>query len=164
MRLAVVAVGRLKSGPERELVERYRERVDGLSRLLGFSSLDLVEVPEGRARRDSDRRVEEAAAIRAKAGAATLVAFDERGAALTSEAFAERLGAWRDAGRPSAACLVGGPDGFDPSLRNDAELVLSFGRLTLPHQLVRALVVEQVYRCLTIVAGHPYHRGGVLGP
>lgn len=160
MRLAVVAVGRLKSGPERELVERYRERVDALVRPLGFSPLDLDEVPEGRARREPDRRAEEGAAIRARVGRAALIAFDERGRTLTSEAFAERIGAWRDGGRPGAACVIGGPDGLDPGIRAAADLVLSFGTLTLPHQLVRVLVVEQVYRCLTILAGHPYHRGG----
>ena len=160
MRLAVVAVGRLKSGPERDLVERYRERVNGLARPLGFASLEMAEVVEGRARREVDRRLEEGEALRAKAGTATLLAFDERGASLTSEALAARIAGWRDEGRPALACLVGGPDGLDSGLRQSCELVLSFGRLTLPHQLVRALVVEQVYRCLTILAGHPYHRGG----
>ena len=160
MRLAVVAVGRLKSGPERELVERYRARVQGLARPLGFTGFDLVEVPEAHARRENDRRAEEATALRAKAGPATILAFDERGLSLTSEEFARRLGAWRDAGRPALACLIGGPDGLDQTLREDAELVLSFGRLTVPHQLVRVMVVEQLYRALTILAGHPYHRGG----
>ena len=160
MRLSLLAVGRLKSGPERELVERYRQRIDGMGRSLGFAGLDLVEFPESRARRDDDRRAEEAIALRDRIGPSASIAFDERGRNLTSEAFAERIGSWRDAGRPGVACLIGGPDGLDPALRGQVDLVVAFGALTLPHQIVRALVAEQLYRALTIIAGHPYHRGG----
>ena len=96
----------------------------------------------------------------ARAGPALMVAFDERGRSLTSDALARTIGGWRDEGRSGASFLIGGADGLDPALRERAELTLSFGALTLPHQLVRALVVEQLYRCLTILAGHPYHRGG----
>ena len=160
MRLSIVAVGRLKKGPERELVERYRERVDGLARSLGFSSLDLAEIPEGRSRREPDRKAEEAEAIRARVGPAATIAFDECGRSLTSEELAAQVRAWSDGGRTGLACAIGGPDGFHPAIRAEADLVLSFGKLTLPHQLVRVLVIEQLYRCLTILAGHPYHRGG----
>jgi 23S rRNA (pseudouridine1915-N3)-methyltransferase len=73
---------------------------------------------------------------------------------------AQRIAAWRDEGRDRLVCVIGGPDGLDPRVRNAADLVLAFGSLTLPHQLVRALVVEQLYRVLTILAGHPYHRTG----
>ena len=159
MRLAVVAVGRLKSGPERSLVERYRERAEALGRPLGLSPFHVSEIPEGRARRAPDRRGEEGAALLGKAGAAALIAFDQRGKTLTSEAFAALVARWRDDGRPAAACLIGGADGLDDAIRARADLVLSFGALTLPHQLVRVLVVEQLYRALTILAGHPYHRG-----
>lgn len=163
MRLSVVAVGRLKAGPERELVERYRHRIGAIGRSLGLTGLDLVELPESRARREEDRRAEEADALLARAAASVLVVFDERGQSLTSEVFASRIGAWRDEGRPAVACVIGGPDGLDPSLRARADLVLSFGALTLPHQIVRALVVEQLYRAVTILAGHPYHRTGDPG-
>ena len=160
MRLALIAVGRLKDGPERELVERYRERITGAGRALGFSPLQLVEIPESRARREADRRAEEAAAILDKSASAVLVVFDERGKSLTSEAFAQRLSAWRSEGRAALHLVIGGPDGLDPRVRAAADLVLSFGALTLPHQLVRVLVVEQIYRAMTILAGHPYHRAG----
>lgn len=159
MRLAVVAVGRLKSGPERALVERYRERVEALGRPLGLHPLDLTEISESRGRRAPDRQAEEAAALIAKMGQAVLIAFDERGKSMTSEAFAALIARWRDAGRPGAACVIGGPDGLDDAIRARADVVISFGALTLPHQLVRVLVVEQLYRALTILAGHPYHRG-----
>jgi 23S rRNA (pseudouridine1915-N3)-methyltransferase len=92
-----------------------------------------------------------------------LVAFDERGKSLTSEAFAQRIAAWRDDGKGSVCFVIGGPDGLDEHVRSAAGLVLSFGSLTLPHQLARALAVEQMYRALTILAGHPYHRAGSSG-
>jgi len=153
-------VGRLKSGPERELVERYRQRIDGLGRSLGFAGLDVVELPESRARRDDDRRSEEASALLDKAGTSALIAFDERGKSPSSETFAGRIKQWRDDGRSGIACIIGGPDGLDPKVRQRADWVLSFGGLTLPHQIVRVLVAEQLYRALTIIAGHPYHRAG----
>ena len=164
MRLAVIAVGRLKDGPERELIERYGERAKAVGRSLGLSPLQLIEIPESRARREADRRAEEGAAILDKTASTVLVAFDERGSSLTSEAFAQRIAGWRDEGRAAAAFVIGGPDGLDRSVRAAADLVLSFGALTLPHQLVRALVLEQLYRALTILAGHPYHRAGSTGP
>jgi 23S rRNA (pseudouridine1915-N3)-methyltransferase len=164
VKLAVIAVGRLKDGPERELVERYGERLKAIGRSLGFSAVLVLDHPESRARREADRRAEEAAAILDKAAGAVLVAFDERGKSLTSEAFAGRLAGWRDEGRPAAYFVIGGPDGLDGRVRAAADLVLSFGALTLPHQLVRVLVVEQLYRALTILAGHPYHRAGSNGP
>jgi len=159
VRLSLLAVGRLKNGPERELVERYTQRIDAMGRGLGLAGFDVFEIPESRARRDDDRRSEEAAALLDRAGAAALVVFDERGASPTSEAFAARIGRWRDNGR-DVACVIGGPDGLDPAVRRRADLVVAFGALTLPHQIVRALVAEQLYRTLTILAGHPYHRAG----
>jgi 23S rRNA (pseudouridine1915-N3)-methyltransferase len=160
LRLSILAVGRLKHGPERELVERYRQRIEGIGRSLGLSGPDMVELPESRARREDDRRAEEAVALLERAGPFAAIVFDERGKSPTSEAFAERLKLWRDEGRPGLACIIGGPDGLDPVLRKRADLVVSFGALTMPHQIVRALVVEQLYRALTILAGHPYHRAG----
>jgi 23S rRNA (pseudouridine1915-N3)-methyltransferase len=160
VRLAVVAVGRLKPGPERELVARYRDRAEALGRSLGVFSVEIIEIAESRLRRAADRRAEEAAALLEKVRDAVLVAFDERGRLPTSEAFAERLGSWRDAGRPALALAIGGPDGLEEAVRRHAELVVAFGALTLPHQLVRVLAMEQVYRAFTILAGHPYHRAG----
>jgi 23S rRNA (pseudouridine1915-N3)-methyltransferase len=159
VKLSVIAVGKLKSGPERELAERYRERAEALGRANGFAPVEIVELPESRARRDADRRLEEGRTILERAGTELLVALDERGGSLTSEAFAERLAAWRDRGAGAAVLAIGGPDGLDPGLRDKAALVLSFGALTIPHQIVRILVLEQIYRGLTILAGHPYHRG-----
>ncbi len=164
MKLAVLSVGRLKDGPERELTERYGERARGLGRALGLSPLQFIEIPESRARRDADRKAEEGAAIRDKVAGTVLVALDEGGKSLTSEAFARRIAGWRDGGKAGVTFVIGGPDGLDPSVRAAADLVLSFGALTLPHQLVRALVAEQLYRALTILAGHPYHRAASNDP
>ncbi len=179
MKLAVLAIGRLKAGPERELVERYRSRISASARPLGLSGPDMIEIGESRARREDDRRAEEALAIRnhlgrdkgrggdkGRSGAAgaignaRLIVFDERGKSLTSPDFADLLASWRDDGVAGAACVIGGPDGLDPSLTAEAAVTLSFGQLTLPHQLVRVLVTEQIYRALTIIGGHPYHRVG----
>ena len=161
MRLILAAVGRLKSGPERELASRYRDRAAQLGRGLGFASCDSIEIAESRARRALDRCAEEAAALTGHMPpGGVLVAYDERGRAdIGSEALAERVAAWRDAARPALVVAIGGPDGLDASIRTKAELILSFGAATLPHGLVRVLALEQLYRSLTILSGHPYHRG-----
>lgn len=161
MRLLLAAIGRLKAGPERELASRYRERAGQLGRGLGFSACDAIEIPESRARRAVDRCAEEAGALSALLPpGGVLVAYDERGRAdIPSEALAERVAKWRDASRPALMVAIGGPDGLDASIRTQAELILSFGAATLPHGFVRVLALEQIYRSLTILAGHPYHRG-----
>jgi 23S rRNA (pseudouridine1915-N3)-methyltransferase len=158
VRLAVVAIGRLKAGPERILVERYLERSAPLARTLGFGVLDHIEMGESRAKRPAERKAEEAAALVARCRDGVIVAFDERGTSLTSAAFADRCAAWRDQGLGAVYFVIGGADGLDPGIRERADLVLSFGAATLPHQLVRILVVEQLYRSMTMLTGHPYHR------
>lgn len=160
MRLNLISIGRLKNGPERDLVERYRQRIDGVGRGLGFTDFTLLELPESKARRDVDRRAEEASAISAKLNDGLFIAFDERGKSLNSVAFAEQLRQWRDNGQNQVSFIIGGADGLDETLRQRAGLILSFGLLTLPHQLVRVLVTEQLYRAITILGGHPYHRDG----
>jgi 23S rRNA (pseudouridine1915-N3)-methyltransferase len=159
LRLLLIAVGRLKSGPERELFERYFKRLGALTRTAGISGVDLREVEESRARRPEDRRADEARAILAGLpGGATIVLLDERGAALASAQWAGEIGRTRDSAAPVYALIIGGPDGLDPSLREKAHGVLSFGAMTWPHQLVRVMAAEQLYRSLSILVGHPYHR------
>lgn len=160
MRVAIVAVGRLKAGPERDLVARYVGRIAGTGRAVGIAGLDISEIDESRARRAEDRRAEEGRTILTRCpDVADLVALDERGRDLTSEAFAALLARHRDAGR-TMAFAIGGPDGFDASVLARATLRLRFGAMTVPHQFVRVLLAEQIYRAVTILAGHPYHRGG----
>ena len=159
MKLVLAAVGRVKAGPERELLDRYVVRARATARALGVSRLDLVEVDEGRGRSVEERKREEAAALAAKLPPGTvLILLDERGRSLTSPAFAERMGRIIDGGAPALAYAVGGPDGFDDAFRSGAGEVVSFGAATLPHQLARVVLAEQVYRAATILTGHPYHR------
>ena len=159
MRLVVAAVGRLKAGPERELAERYRERAGKLCRPLGFNSIEVVEIDESRARRPEDRIAREGAALTAlMSGDHVRLALDASGQSLTSEALTQRLMRWRDNGRASAYFLIGGADGLAGDLPRGADLVLAFGTATWPHQLVRVMLLEQLYRAATILAGHPYHR------
>lgn len=159
MKIDVVAIGKLKAGPERELVARYAERLKGIGRSIAFDGPRLVEIGESQARRDLDRKADEAQAILAQIPEMhRVILFDERGAGLDSAEFARILGAWRDSGAPGASFVIGGADGLDSSLRAKATLVLGFGKMTMPHQIVRALVLEQLYRAATILAGHPYHR------
>jgi len=159
MRLLVIAVGRLKQGPERELAERYRERFDDIGRKLGFRGLDLHEIPESRARDAPTRIAEEAAAMAALTPEkAVIVALDERGDNLDSAALAQKLGGWRDQSVSQTILLIGGADGLSPELRRKAKLRLAFGAATWPHQMVRVMLLEQLYRAATILAGHPYHR------
>ena len=159
MRLIVIAVGRLKQGPERELAERYRERFDDIGRKLGFRGLEIHEIPESRARDAATRMAEEAAAISAllpeKYG---LVALDERGKSIDSAGFAQQLGRWRDDQVANTIFTIGGADGLSPDLQRKAKLRIAFGSATWPHQMVRVMLLEQIYRAATILAGHPYHR------
>lgn len=159
MRLLLIGVGRLKAGPERELFERYFKRLGDLGRTSGFAGVDLREIDEGRAKRAEDRQAEEARLMRAALPkGARLVVLDERGAALSSAQWAAEIGKARDEAVPTYALAIGGPDGHDPALRSEAYRVLSFGALTWPHQLVRVMAAEQLYRSLSILVGHPYHR------
>lgn len=159
MKLLLVAVGRLKAGPERELVSRYAERCVASGRKIGLTSFEMREIDESRARRPEDRKAEEAGTIVGLLPAqAKLICLDERGRALSSEDFAKKIGDWRDAGAGACALVIGGPDGLDPALREKADLTLAFGAMTWPHQIVRALAVEQIFRAMTILSGHPYHR------
>jgi 23S rRNA (pseudouridine1915-N3)-methyltransferase len=159
MRLVVVSIGRLKQGPERELAERYRERFDDIGRKLGFRGLEIHEIPESRARDAAARIAEEAAAISAAIPEkSVLVALDERGKSLASASFAHELGRWRDEGVANTIFTVGGADGLSPDLQRKAKLRIAFGSATWPHQMVRVMLLEQIYRAATILAGHPYHR------
>jgi len=159
MRLTIAAVGRMKSGPDRDLADRYLDRVAKAGRSLGFKSIDITEIGESRASRAEERMAEEAAALtRTIEPGAVRIVLDSSGAALSSEDIARRIGRWRDAGRPAACFIVGGADGLAPTLKSDADLTLSFGAATWPHQLVRIMLLEQIYRAVTILAGHPYHR------
>jgi 23S rRNA (pseudouridine1915-N3)-methyltransferase len=157
MRLTIAAIGRQKSGPETELVQRYVTRAQAEGRRIGIN-IQLRELPESRAASAAARKSAEAKSLlEAIPDRCDLIVLDERGKGLTSAAFAARIGGVRDQGR-DVVVVIGGPDGLDDSVRAKADAVISLGPMTLPHQLVRVLAAEQVYRAATILSGHPYHR------
>jgi 23S rRNA (pseudouridine1915-N3)-methyltransferase len=159
MRLIVAAVGRLKAGPERDLAERFRDRTAKAGRSLGIRDVEIVEIRESRAQELERRVLEEAIALmNVVPDGGVLVALDERGENLDSNSITGKLRAWRDGGRPAAVFAIGGADGLGDEIRKRADLRLAFGTATWPHQLVRIMLLEQVYRAVTILAGHPYHR------
>lgn len=158
MRITIAAVGRLKDGGERVLVDRYLER-SALGRGVGIGPVVEVETPESRRGSAAGRMGEEAERLlRAAAGADLIVELAIGGQAMTSEAFARWLAARRDAGTRHAAFLIGGADGLGGEVPGRAGSTLSLGALTLPHGLARVVLAEQIYRAITILAGHPYHR------
>ncbi len=159
MRISIAAIGRMKTGPERELVARYLERAQGAGKPLALTGFDVFELSESRAGSAAARKSEEAKAIRAALPDGLVVALDERGKSLTSESFANQLGRWRDDGRAAIGFVIGGADGIDPDLVKAADLSISFSPMVWPHQLVRIMLAEQLYRATTILSGHPYHRG-----
>jgi 23S rRNA (pseudouridine1915-N3)-methyltransferase len=159
MRILIAAVGRLKQGPERELAVAYRKRAQTIGRPLGLREIEIVEIRESRAADAERRRVEEAIAIaNVIPERAIIVVLDEHGANLDSVALAALLREWRAEDRPAVCFAIGGADGLAGSLRERAKLKLAFGTATWPHQLVRIMLLEQLYRAGSILAGHPYHR------
>lgn len=158
MRIAIAAVGRMKQGPERELVGRYLDRAVASGKPLALTGFDIIELSESRASSSPARKADEAKALRAALPEGVVVALDERGKTIGSEAFARQIARWRDDGRPAVSFVIGGADGLEPDFVRAADLTLSFSPLTWPHQLVRIMLAEQLYRVATILSGHPYHR------
>jgi 23S rRNA (pseudouridine1915-N3)-methyltransferase len=138
--LHIVARGRIGRGPEAVLVDRYLDRVAWPTR--------ITELPDTGGK------------MPPLPPAAKIVILDEKGPALGSMAFAERLGRWRDDGTRECRFLIGAADGFDDAARREADLLLGFGAMTWPHLLARAMLAEQLWRATSILAGHPYHREG----
>ncbi len=154
MRVTICAVGRLRAGPERALLDDYLARFDRTGRPLGLGPVSVVEVED---RKGGGMAAEGALLARALPDGAVICALDERGESPDSPAFARWLAEWRDAGR-QVAFVIGGADGIDPALRSRSARMLSFGPMVWPHMLVRVMLAEQLYRAATILAGGPYHR------
>lgn len=140
MRLHVVARGKIGRSPEAELVARYEKRIAW--------PLKLTELPE------------RGGSIPEPLTPHRTILLDERGQQLTSEELAQLLGRWRDDGVREARFMIGAADGHDPALRANADVLLAFGAATWPHLLARAMLLEQLFRATSILAGHPYHRAG----
>ncbi len=159
MRISIAVIGQMKNGPERELVDRYLDRFGKIAPSVGLEFRGVQQTAESRSRDAPTRKREEARnLLGADADSARILLFDERGKPLTSPEFAALIGRWRDDGAKTMLAMIGGADGLDESLRDRADRIVSFGAMTLPHQLVRVLAAEQLYRAATILSGHPYHR------
>lgn len=151
MRITIAAVGKLKPGPHRDLAAHYAGRLRW--------PLTVREVDERRKLPPAELKAREATLLLAAVPkGATVVALDERGMALSSADFAKRLARWRDSGIADLAFVIGGADGLDETVRRQAAFVLSLGPATWPHFLARGMLLEQLYRAETLLAGHPYHR------
>lgn len=159
MRLVIAAVGKLKAGPERQLYASYAKRIDALARASHVGPVELIAIPESRSADARARKREEGEKLSARLGSGVeRVALDAAGEVVTSEQLAAYLRFERDAGRSALAFLIGGPDGHATETLQGRQKTLSFGRITLPHGLCRIVLAEQLYRAVTIIANHPYHR------
>lgn len=160
MRIAILAAGLARGTPQHALVEEYLTRARGIGRSQGFTALTVEEVAVSKLREARARMADEGDKLAGRVPpGAHVIALDSRGKGMTSEAFAEMLGAMRDAGARDLVFLIGGPDGLDVGTGIKPGRKLAFGAQTWPHLLVRAMLAEQIYRALTILANHPYHRG-----
>ena len=159
MEISIFAVGRLKSGPESELCTRYLERARKSGRGLGFRGFEVHELAESHAARPAERIAQEEDALLAALprGGRTLC-LDAEGELIDSEGFAASFSSDAAAAVPHTRFVIGGPDGLGDKVKASADRLISFGRVTWPHQIVRILLAEQLYRSMTILSGHPYHR------
>lgn len=155
MRIRIAAIGRIKSGPEADLVADYCERTTLAGRSLGLGPIDVIEAEAPRA---GDKEREAQLLLKAAPDGARRILLDERGDEWASRALATKLAHWRDSGLSSVCFWIGGPDGSAPDLRQAAHEKLAFGPQTWPHKLVRVMLAEQIYRAVTILSGNPYHR------
>lgn len=155
MRVHICAVGRLRTGPERDLIDDYLKRFDRTGRALGLGPAQIHEVED---KKGGGMAAEAALLDRVIPKGAMICTMDERGKLITSPDFAQTMGRWRDGGCSDVAFIIGGADGIDPQLRARADFSLSFGKMVWPHMLVRVMLSEQLYRAASILSGSPYHR------
>ncbi len=159
MKIQISAVGRMKDGPARSLCDDYLGRIQVQGRSVGIRAMTVREFAESSKPDKTDRLREEASDLSSTlpAGGVT-VGLDETGKTFTSQAFSQRLAGWLDQGEKDLTFLIGGPDGHGHDIRNRCDFLLSFGPMTWPHMLARAMLAEQLYRAVTILTKHPYHR------
>ena len=154
MRVSLCVVGRLRGGPERELLDDYLTRFDRTGRALGLGPINVIEVDAKKGGMEA-----EAALLRkAIPKGALIVIMDERGKVMTSPEFANKMADWRDNSQRDLAFIIGGADGIAPDLRAEADFAISFGKMVWPHMLVRVMLSEQLYRAASILSNGPYHR------
>jgi 23S rRNA (pseudouridine1915-N3)-methyltransferase len=153
LKLTILAIGRLARSPETELVKTYVERATNAGRALGLGPVEVVEVEAKKPGKAAEAQV-----LAPHLADAHIIACDEHGQARPSRAFADEIAALRDRGVRRLVFVIGGADGLDPALLAQANGKLAFGPQTWPHAMARAMLAEQVYRAVTILAGSPYHR------
>ena len=152
MRLSIVAVGQMRGADEAALYDTYAKRIAQSGRHIGLDGLHLTEIKE-----QSGANEKLAVQIAARPNA-LIVALDETGKDMGSRQWADKIGQWRDDGQSEMICVLGAADGLSAALRARADFCLSLGKMTWPHLLARALLAEQLYRAISILSGHPYHR------
>ncbi|MQY43537.1 23S rRNA (pseudouridine(1915)-N(3))-methyltransferase RlmH [Epibacterium sp. SM1969] len=155
MRIQICAVGRLRAGPEKTLIDDYLTRFDRTGRSLGLGPARVIEVED---KKNAGMGAEAQLLRKALPKGAMLCTLDERGKLLSSPEFSNKLAGWRDTGCQDLAFVIGGADGIDASLRAEADFSISFGKMVWPHMMVRLMLAEQIYRAATIQSGSPYHR------
>lgn len=155
MRVQIIAVGRLRAGPERDLIDDYMKRFDRTGRALGLGPVSVVEVED---KKGGGKPAEAALLLKAIPDGAKVIALDERGKLQTSPLFADTVAGFRDDGAGDLAFVIGGADGLGSEVLARADRKLSFGQMVWPHMLARVMLSEQIYRAASILAGSPYHR------
>lgn len=155
MKVHLCVVGRLRAGPEKTLIDDYLTRFQRSGRVLGLGPVNLVEVED---KKNLGMKAEADLLRRAIPTGSSLCVLDERGKQLASPDFAANIARFRDDGAQNLTFVIGGADGLDPSLRAEANLSLSFGKMVWPHMIARLMLSEQLYRAATILSGTPYHR------
>ena len=155
MRLRILAIGRLRKGPEKDLIEDYISRFNRSGRPLGLGPVELTELED---KKGGGKGAEAALLLKAIGQSAMVIALDERGTLQSSPDFAVHLARIRDAAPSELVFVIGVADGLDPAVLQRAQSRLSFGKMVWPHMLVRVMLTEQLYRAASILAGGPYHR------
>jgi 23S rRNA (pseudouridine1915-N3)-methyltransferase len=155
MKIRIIALGRAKAGPEKTLVETYAKRLTWPSEIV---ELEAKKGLAGAELMTAEAELIEKALDSKSSARRVIIALDERGQNLGSRDLAKRITALGNQGYSELTFIIGGADGLAPAIRERAGLLLSFGAMTWPHMLVRVLLMEQIYRVQTIIAGHPYHR------
>ena len=159
MNIHILAIGRLKDGAMRQIAAGYADRTVKAGPQAGLKSLTIREFDEARGSSPNQRKaIERDKFLAALPAASIVVALDETGKNISSRALSDQIATWRDNGEKDLVFVVGGPDGLDPELVRKSRMILAFGKATWPHQLVRVMLLEQIYRVITLLLGHPYHR------
>ncbi|ALE04143.1 23S rRNA (pseudouridine(1915)-N(3))-methyltransferase RlmH [Bartonella ancashensis] len=159
MQISIFAIGRMKEGIEQKLVHRYLDRFSKSAKTMGLHFGKMQEITESRSQTSHQRMEEEGKKLlEVLPERCRLIVCDERGKSISSVSFAERIALYRGEGVRDLIIALGGPDGHSEKVRDRADFLLSFGFMTWPHQIARILLTEQLYRAVTILSNHPYHR------